>query len=379
MDKTWEATAICPLGLETTCANEMASLGLEVDEVHLDGGLIEWRGGLEDLALAHPRLRTIERLTITVGRFHVRGFAELRRKIATLPWESWIPPGVAIATRVTSRGSRLYHETAIGERVVQGVSDRLGREITPAPRAALDDERADRTQLLVVRVEKDECVVRLDATGPRLHRRGYRLATATAPLRETLAAALLHASGYEGHAPFADPFCGSGTFPIEAAALAAGESAPWLPRNFAFERWPIASGIVSPASPEQPAVIDVPIVGADRHVAAIEASTTNATRAGFADAIDFRVGDVEDFQPPTGEPGWIVTNPPYGHRSGREGELLALHSRFGAMLRARARGWRVTLLCPRSELANAVGLDFQLGPWVNNGGLRVRVLHAWVP
>ncbi len=372
------AIATCPLGFETVAAQEMLERGFEIAGVHADEGLVEWETDEAGLARAHHELRTVERIALTAGEFRARGFAELRRKIARLPWERWIDAQTRVHLRVTSRGSRLYHERAIAERAVQGIGDRLDRPVEVAAASAVEDDGDPHVQRLVIRIERDLCAVRVDASGARLHRRGYRLATAKAPLRATLAAALLRYAGVGPDESLIDPFCGSGTILIEAAAARAGGYPGLAPRSYRFQRWPGMRDVPGPAaSPVDAAPETIRLLGGDRHDFAIDAARSNAERAGLREWMDLEVCDVADLDPRDLPPGWVVTNPPYGRRSAREeGEVEAIHARFGRWARTHLRGWRLVMLCADPVHARATGLDWVAGPWIRNGGIRVRVLRT---
>jgi putative N6-adenine-specific DNA methylase len=234
----------------------------------------------------------------------------------------------------------------------------------------------------VVRIVRDECTVSLDSSGALLHRRGYRQAVAKAPLRETLAAGLLLASGWDPATPLVDPFCGSGTIPIEAARLAR-RIPPGLERDFAFRQWPGADETRWQAQladarrailPRAPA----PILGADRDAGAIVAARANAERAGVAEDIGWTQAAVSTLAPPPGT-GALIANPPYGRRISEGRELRDLYARLGTVARERLPGWRVTLLLPEAPLERATGLAFGAPLHTRNGGLAVRMVSAGVP
>src|SRR5207237_8719686 len=169
-----------------------------------------------------------------LGEFRATTFGDLVRKARSLPFDLCLRKGEKVALRVTCRKSRLYHSGAVAERLREAIGAHLG---APAPEAAANEEADSPAQLLLARFDHDVCTVSADTSGALLHRRGYRLAQSRAPLRETLAAAMLLAAGYDGSTPLADPLCGSGTIAIEGA-LIARRRAPGIARAFALERWP---------------------------------------------------------------------------------------------------------------------------------------------
>jgi putative N6-adenine-specific DNA methylase len=354
----YECYAVTAPGLERVAARELVALGLEPATV--DPGGVAFRAHAAGLYRANLELRTISRVVVRMGSFHASSFHELERRAGRLPWKRFLAGGVAAEFRVTSRKSKLYHQDAVAER--------LGRRTGGnGP-----------SQLFLVRIVRDQCTISADSSGELLHRRGYRTDVGDAPLRETLAAAMLLASGWDGHAPLADPFCGSGTIPIEAA-LIARRRAPGLHRSFAFERWPEFDALgwkrvkatarerVLPRAPG-------PIVGADRDVAAIAAAERNAERAGVAQDVVLRRASLSAFTPPPGVGGHLVTNPPYGVRVGERATLRGLYARLGDLVRTRCSGWEVTMLSPARELEHATGLPLASRLLVSNGGLRVRLV-----
>jgi putative N6-adenine-specific DNA methylase len=361
--------AVCSPGLERFTAEELRALGLDCAPSAPGSGGVGFRGSLHDLYRANLRLRTAERVLLTLGEFRATKFPELQRKAAGLPWDAFLRPDAVVAWQVDCRRSRLYHERGVAERLAQAVGRPAGR----GPGA----------QLVVVRVLDDTCRIGLDSSGEPLHRRGWRLAGAKAPLRETLASALLMESGWQPGAPLLDPFCGSGTIPIEAA-LAASGAAPGLLRDFAFMGWPgfdraawdrLKEQARAPASPASGAVRG--ILGSDRDAGAVRAARSNAERAGAAGCVELSCRAVSAVEPPPG-PGWVVSNPPYGVRVRGGRDLRDLYAQLGKVLRARCPGWRVTLLCPDPRLLRETGLRLERELPMLNGGLRVKAVSGAV-
>ena len=350
---------------------------------------MSWTGTREQLYAANLWLRTASRVLVRAATFRARAFVELERRANKVPWERFVAPGQRVRFRVTCRKSRLYHSDAVAQRLAAAIERRVGGGAGAwsgtsegSEEADADDERAPAGapsgQLFVVRFLHDECTISADASGALLHLRGYRQAVAKAPLRETIAAAMLLGSGWDPRAPLADPMCGSGTIAIEGALLAR-RIAPGLARDFAFTRWPDfdralwerlladAQGAILPAPP-------APIAGFDRTAGAIAAATSNAERAGVAGDVAFAVRELGDFAPPADGPGWIVTNPPYGLRVGEAAELGPLYARLGRVLAGRAPGWTLAMLSVDPRLEAAVGLRFREIFQTSNGGVPVRLV-----
>jgi putative N6-adenine-specific DNA methylase len=366
--------AVAAPGLEPLVAGELQALRAlhPLEPGPLEPGGVTFRADLAGVAAANLHLRVASRVLVRVGTFHAAAFHELERRAGRLPWASFVAPGRAVEFRVTSRKSRLYHQDAIAERLAAAVAGKTGGVTTGGEQA----------QEFVVRIFRDECTVSADASGELLHRRGYRLATAKAPLRETLAAAMLLAVGWDGTVPLLDPMCGSGTIPIEAALLAR-RIPPGLHRRFAVEHWPgfdpeWLRGIAAAARARILARAPAPILGSDRDAGAIRAATENAARAGVDGDVAFRRAAISSIEPPPG-PGWIVTNPPYGVRVGERARLRDLFAQFGNVARRRWSGWQVAMLSSHVELERQTGLPLATGFRTENGGIRVRLAQGVVP
>ena len=227
-------------GVESLLAGELARFGITPGTTEPGG--VEFAATRAQLADALLWLRTANRVVVRIAKFHARSFAELERHAARVAWGDVISAGGAVHFRVTSKKSRLYHEDGIAERLERGVVGTVGNVASVRAPSAAEEMETDVTRLagvqrIVVRVMRDEVTLSADAAGALLHLRGYRQAVAKAPLRETLAAALLLASGWEPDTPLLDPMCGSGTVPIEAAMLSR-RMAPGRARRFSAEAWP---------------------------------------------------------------------------------------------------------------------------------------------
>ncbi len=370
--------AVSAPGLEAFVAQELLQLGLVERATPTPGG-VEFSGDPGALYRANLYLRTASRVLARLGDFQAIGFSELRKRAGRLEWERYLKPGQPVALRVTCHKSRLYHSDAVAERVAAAIGDRLGQ---PSPQHQPDDDASGPSpQLVVVRLAFDHCTISLDSSGELLHRRGYRLATAKAPLRETLAAGLLLASGWDGISPLLDPFCGSGTIPIEAASLALGLP-PGRQRRFAFMDWPGFEQATWQALLDQAEQASqrlaraktgkLCLLASDRDAGAIKLAQANAARAGVADWIEFSCRAVSAIEPPA-QPGWLVTNPPYGLRVSPEKDLRNLYAQLGNLLRARCPGWQVALLSSDRLLLGQTGLRLDTSLALVNGGVPVRL------
>jgi putative N6-adenine-specific DNA methylase len=253
---------------------------------------------------------------------------------------------------------------------------------TTRHQTANPDDEGIAAQLFVVRLDHDECTISADSSGAHLHQRGYRRAVTQAPLRETLAAAVVLGSGWDERTPLIDPFCGSGTIPIEAAMIAR-RIAPGRNRNFRFMDWAdfdaatwskVFNRSLEAERPSAPA----PILGFDRSGWAMRAASGNAERAGVSESVQFERQDATELEVGSDVAGWIVTNPPYGVRLGARDELRDLYSRFGAVLRERFPRWHVAVLSTDRRLDSLLRIPMLERFNTTNGGLSVHFMAGLI-
>ncbi|HLL48464.1 MAG TPA: class I SAM-dependent RNA methyltransferase, partial [Longimicrobiaceae bacterium] len=364
-DERFPLFAVTAPGLEELCAHELRWMGIA--GVAEPGGVV-WEGTRAELYDANLRLRLASRVLVRVAEFRARTFFELERHARKVPWEQFVAPGGTVRLRVSSRKSKLYHEGAIAQRLLDAVERSVGglRDAGAAGGGDEEDEGAE-GQLFVVRFHYDRCTVSADASGALLHLRGYRQALAKAPLRETLAAAMLLGSGWDGSAPLLDPMCGSGTVAIEGALLARRiapglASAERAPRRYAFLDWPdfdtrLWAGTVERAAGEVLAAAPAPIQGSDRDAGAVEAARSNAARAGVLDDLALDVCPLSAVASPPGT-GWLLSNPPYGVRVGETEGLRNLYAALGRLAREKLPGWTLGLLSADRGLEAQVKVRF---------------------
>jgi putative N6-adenine-specific DNA methylase len=381
-------------GLEPWLKYELNTLGLK--PLAEEGGFF-WRGTWRDLYRANLMLRSAGRILVRMKQFTALSFAEFEAEATSLPWH-WFVGGKgtslkrAFKFKITCTKSKLYHEDALAER--------LGRWITEATGAGWFPGAADvDAQIFVVRGFHDKFIISADSTGEHLHRRGYRQETSIAPLRETIAASILFASGWvpaveeglgRGAAtrlkaptlPLLDPFCGSGTIVAEAALIARkvppGMANPDLkPRAFAFQRWDsfepeeFAKTVVS----LQNHVLErspVELRGTDRDEGAIKAALGNARRAGVANDVDFERRTLSEAVFP--QPGYLVTNPPFGVRVSEGTDLRDLYAVLGRKVRE-APETKVAWLCSEPQWKAATGESWSEAARFPNGGLDLTLLQ----
>lgn len=381
---TIHAFVVCPPGLEDVTSAELRALGTDPApagvgglDVHTD------EAGLYRMAIG---LRTASRILVRVAQFRARGFSDLERHGRSIPWERFSRPGDSIQFRVTSKKSRLYHQGAVAQRLEEAA--RIAGRDTPGPaREGSGGPRPEVDQLpaqqVVVRLFRDECTVSVDATGDHLHRRGYRLSTAKAPLRENLAAGVLLAAGWDPGTPLVDPMCGAGTLVLEGALLAR-RMAPGRDRSFGFQGWPTFDPItwervLTAARSEELPRAPAPLIGADRDGGAVEAARTNAERAGVAADTAFLQRALSATQPPPGPVGCLVTNPPYGTRIGKRNPLRDLYATLGNVARSRFQGWTLVVISSDPVLVGHIGLSLKPCLSTRHGGIGITAWRGTVP
>ena len=377
------ALATTAPGLERLCAAELADLGIAVGAV--TPRTVPFRASTRDLYRANVWLRTATRVLLRLAKFPARTFGALQDGVAAIEWTPYLPAGWPVRVVVDSRGSRLFHEGAVRERVAAVLHAAAGA--VPATTDGPDVQRVR------VRVVADRVSVDLDTSGEPLHRRGWRLATAKAPVAPTIAAAVLRAAGWRPDLPLLDPLCGAGTIPIEAALLQAGRP-PAVGRGWAFQHWPSfqpgtwasVAGEVRAAATTAPGA---PLVGSDRDDGAVAAARGNADRAGVGDRVTFATAalsaapaalaaatttpDAREATPPA---GWVVTNPPWGDRVRGGRDLRDLYAALGAVVREQLPGWGLAVLTADPALARHTGHELTPRLTTTSGGRRVHLLVA---
>ncbi len=371
------AYAVCPPGLEALCASEVRAQGVRA--VKEERGGVSFRATTRQLYAVNLWLRTATRVLVRVAEFEATSFPALEQAARTVSLEPWLGDRQPVL-RVSATRSALYHTDAIAERLVErwgGTASSAVPGRGEGPEDAEDGENDQ--QLLVIRNVANQFTVSVDCSGLPLYKRGWRQEVAKAPLRENLAAAMLLAVGWQAGVPLLDPFCGSGTIPIEAALLALGRP-PGFQRGFAFFHWPSfetgtwASVVGQAVADEVVLAEPLAIVGADRDAGAVAAATANADRAEVGEHVQFVHRAVSDTEVTTDRPGWVVTNPPYGNRIDHGGDLRNLYARFGEVVTRSLPGWSVAMLVADRRLAAHSGLSLHESLRFANGGIDVGLL-----
>ncbi|MGA9476771.1 MAG: hypothetical protein WBV21_03275, partial [Desulfobacterales bacterium] len=307
-------------GLEPLCLRELQALPLVAPEGRAAKGGVSFNGRLHDGYLANLCLRTANRVLMRIGAFKASNFFTLGKKLATIPWELYLQPDQPLRFNVTTRHSRIYHGVAIAERFQKAIDARwveTGADPNPNESAALG-------QQIFIRVVDDHFAVSLDSSGESLYRRGLKKKVTAAPLRETIAAAMLILAGYSPPEPLVDPMCGAGSFSLEAAMRARNIPAGWF-RDFAFSGWPAFAltrrrwkHTKDQCAQRIADTANAAIFAADIDPSACKALEENAADSGLSASIAVSNRDFFDLTPREfgAAPGLLTINPPFGRRMG---------------------------------------------------------------
>ena len=349
MNNNFDLCVPCLLGLEGPIADELKRMKL--DNVRSENGRVYFKGGAQAIAKANINLRIGERVLVELGRFEARSFDELFEKTKALPWEMLIPRDAAFPVKGYSLNSKLFSVSDCQKIIKKAVVERLKSVYG----IEWFDETAE-TYQIQFSIMKDVASLCIDTSGAGLHKRGYRPAQVAAPLRETLAAAIVDIARYRGRGDFCDPFCGSGTIAIEAA-LAALNRAPGSRREFAAEAWRCLPRSIwqaersSARSREYSG--DYHIFASDIDPRAVALARENARRAGVEKCIEFSVADARDFSRQT-ENGTLCTNPPYGERLLEKEAAAELMRAFGKTMR-KTENWKTYVISSLENFENVYG------------------------
>lgn len=350
-------------GLESALAAEATALGLTVTGT-VPGG-VTVTGGWPEVWQANIALRGATRVLARIASFRAFHLAQLDKRARKVDWGAVLRPDEPVRVEVSSKKSKIYHAKAAAQRIERAITEELGAPIS-----------AEAAVQLKVRIDDNLVTISIDTSGESLHKRGHKQFTGKAPMRETMAALMLRACGYCGEEPVLDPMCGSGTFVIEAAEIAAG-LVPGRDRAFAFEHLAgFDRGAVEALRMSPPRETAQRFHGADRDQGAVKGAAENATRAGVAALTSFTRAAVSEMQRPEGPPGLVMINPPYGGRIGDRKPLFALYGSLGAVLAERFRGWRVGIVTNDGGLAKATGLELRASEPIAHGGLKVKLYQA---
>jgi putative N6-adenine-specific DNA methylase len=352
-------------GLESVLCDEVRHKGFNSPRA-VAGGVVV-KGRWPDVWRANLWVRGAGRVLARIAQFRAVHVAQLDSLAHRVAWGGVLRPDVPFRVEASCAASRLWHSGAVAERIATAIRDTLGAPESPEAEVTV-----------MARVDHDLCTISVDTSGEALYRRGYKAAVNAAPLRETMAALFLRQCGFDGGEPVLDPMCGSGTFVIEAAEIAARLN-PGRNRRFAFEQLATfdADAWQRMREPRSRPMPTIRFHGSDRDDGAIAMSRANAERAGVIGLVKFDKAPISAVIPPEGPPGLVIANPPYGSRLNEGKDLAPLYRAFGQVLSSRFAGWRVGIVTSEPKLAHATGLPFlPPGPPVPHGGLRVTLYRT---
>ena len=365
--RTFDLLVPCHFGLEAVLKREIYDLGYEITKV--EDGRVTFEGDEEAICRANIFLRTAERVMIQVGRFKATTFEELFQGIKNLPWEEYIPEdGKFWVKKASSINSKLFSPSDIQSIAKKAMVERMKQKYHKE--WFKEDGAAYPVRIFLL---KDEVTVARDTSGDSLHKRGYRTMTSKAPLTETLAASLIMLTPWRKDRILVDPFCGSGTFPIEAAMIAANV-APGMNRDFTAEEWTnlidrkLWYECVKEAEDMIDTTVKVDIQGYDIDGDVIKAARENAKRAGVEHMIHFQQRAVADLSHPK-KYGFIITNPPYGERLEDKADLPELYSQIGQAYQ-RLDSWSMFLITSYTDTEKYIGRKADKNRKIYNGMLK---------
>lgn len=365
--RTFDLLVPCHFGLEAVLKREIYDLGYEITKV--EDGRVTFEGDEEAICRANIFLRTAERVMIQVGRFKATTFEELFQGIKNLPWEEYIPEdGKFWVKKASSINSKLFSPSDIQSIAKKAMVERMKQKYHKE--WFKEDGASYPVRIFLL---KDEVTVALDTSGDSLHKRGYRTMTSKAPLTETLAASLIMLTPWRKDRILVDPFCGSGTFPIEAAMIAAN-IAPGMNRDFTAEEWTnlidrkLWYECVKEAEEMIDTTVKVDIQGYDIDGDVIKAARENAKRAGVEHMIHFQQRAVADLSHPK-KYGFIITNPPYGERLEDKADLPELYTQIGQAYQ-RLDSWSMFLITSYTDTEKYIGRKADKNRKIYNGMLK---------
>jgi putative N6-adenine-specific DNA methylase len=366
--------ATAAMGLEALVAKEVRDLGYDCE---VENGKVIFEGDEKAIARANMWLRTADRIKILVGEFKAYSFDELFEKTKSLPWEDYLPEDAQFPVQGKSVKSKLYSVPDCQAIVKKAIVNKLQ---THYNRTSWLEESGAMFKLEVA-IHKDTASLTIDTSGQGLHKRGYRIGQGEAPLKETLAAALIQLTTWNPDRPFADPFCGSGTIPIEAALI--GQNiAPGFNREFLSETWPWMSAQLWDdvrMEAEDLANYDQPleIIGTDIDHRMIEVAKNNAFEAGLGELIQFKQMQVKDFHSDKSY-GVIVGNPPYGERIGERKEVEQMYKAMGEAFN-KMETWSKYIMTSHEGFEEFYGKKATKKRKLFNGFIRTDYYQYWGP
>ncbi len=360
--------AVSNPGLENLCLGQIRRLLPAARAARVTGG-IEFSGRLTDCYLVNLHCSFAVRVLMRIKAFKATGFSVLEKKLSAIAWELYLPPAAAFKVKASCHKSRLYHSEAVAGRIGESIASRIG---SPS------DPRAPAVLTVYARLDRDRLTLSLDSSGEPLFKRGLKRHAAAAPLRETTAAAVLALAGWRPGTTLVDPMCGSGTFSLEAAMASKNIPPGWY-REFAFFHWPAFRprqwNHLRKKSLQSRVQFPRPIIHAsDLDPRLVEHLAESLALHGLDDAVSVRQADFFRLKPPS-KWGWLVINPPYGRRLGRQENLEKLYERMRKYIRNHWTGWHLALLTSRQGVKFFKKRTFSQHK-IFHGGLQTVLVHG---
>jgi len=354
------------LGLEHLLYDEIKKFEF-TNPVLLVGG-VSITGDWVDVWKANMYLRGATKVLARIGEFRAFHLAQLDKRARKFPWHITISKGMSIkAEVVTNRKNKIYHAGAAVERIERAISEEIGSKIAGSVSSA--------DIVFKIRIIDNNVIISIDTSGDGLYKRGYKLATGKAPIRENIASLALYYCGYTGNEPVLDPMCGSGTFIIEAAEISRNLM-PGRNRKFSFQNLnsydeKLVDYFVKKWENK---ISEFTFFGMDRNHNVVEHSIQNSKRAGIDDISNFKAQSIERLSRPKGPEGLVIVNPPYGSRIGKKKDLFSLYRTFGEKMKNEFSGWRVGMITSDNALAQSTRLPLEASELtISNGGLKIQI------
>ncbi|BAS58651.1 RNA methylase [Leptolyngbya boryana NIES-2135] len=359
-------------GLESLAAQELEQLGAKTIEPGFCG--VSFTGDRDLLYRVNLWARLPFRILMKLHEFPCQDSEDLYRGVQSIDWSLYLTPDMTLAVKATGKNQQLNHTHFTALQVKNAIVDQQQDRFSDRSNVELQSPDVQVT----VHIDRDLCTVSLDSSGESLHRRGYRPAVGAAPLKESLAAALIQLSGWQPEQMFYDPLCGSGTLPLEASLKALNVAPGLFRERFGFETWldadlNLLDELIKAAEASQRESLPAPIWGSDRNPEVIEQAIVNATNCGVSNHVYFSTIELEDVAAPA-DSGVLFCNPPYGERLGRDSDLGAFYKRLGNVLKQRFKGWTAFVLSGNKELAQSIGLRSSQRFAVYNGALPCQLM-----
>ncbi|MEL6384490.1 MAG: THUMP domain-containing protein [Cyanobacteria bacterium J06626_18] len=360
-------------GLEEIAARELDDLGARSVEPGFCG--VAFMGNQELLYRVNLWARLPFRILMQVAMFPCQDADDLYRGTSAIDWQAYLTPDHTLAVAATGKTRQLNHTHFTALQVKNAIVDQQRDRFTQ--RSNIDTQHPD--VQVNVHLYRDRATVSLDSSGSSLHRRGYRPAVGTAPLKESLAAALIHLSEWQPDQAFCDPLCGSGTLPLEAALIGLNRAPGLFRDRFGFESWPNFNAglwhrLQRDAQTAQRDTLAAPIVGCDRDRDVIIQARTNAHNSYVPSQVTFSETNLADVEAPANS-GVLLCNPPYGERLGKDEDLAAFYKLLGDVLKQRFKGWTAFVLSGNKALAKSIRLKSSQRIPVYNGSLPCQLMR----